>query len=116
MALYLGSKKVSAVIGEKPTATLNIRENGSYDVEGVKTAIVNVQGSAPTDAFEVMRLTQTIEGQFCTIDLDTITPQKGNYYAVPTEAEGNTQIIDIFKFMLIGQERNYGNRFHKKSY
>ena len=102
MALYLGSKKVSAVIGEKPTATLNIRENGSYDVEGVKTAIVNVQASAPTDAFEVVKLTQTIEGEFCTIDLDTITPEKGNYYPVATQADANTQIIDIYKFMLVG--------------
>lgn len=102
MALYLGSKKVGAVIGEKPTATLNIRENGVYDVEGVKTAIVEVQGSAPTDAIEVMKLTQTIEWEFCTIDLDTITPQKGNYYAVPTEREDGTQIIDIYKFMLVG--------------
>lgn len=102
MALYLGSKKVSAVIGEKPTATLNIRENGSYDVEGVKTAIVNVQASAPTDAFEVMKLTQTIEGDLCIIDLETVTPKKADYYyVVPTDTYANTQEIDIFKYMLV---------------
>lgn len=102
MALYLGSKKVSAVIGEKPTATLNIVKNGTYDVEGIKTVIANVKDSAPTDAIEVMELKQTIEGEFCTIDLNTIKPEKGNYYAVPTETEDGTQIIDIYKFMLVG--------------
>lgn len=102
MALYLGSKKVSAVIGEKPTATLTITRNGNYDVEGVKTVIANVQDSGPSGGIEVVKLTQTIEGEFCTIDLDTITPEKGNYYPVATQADANTQIIDIYKFMLVG--------------
>ena len=102
MALYLGSKKVSAVIGEKPTATLTITRNGNYDVEGVKTAVVNVQDSGPSGGIEVVKLTQTIEGDLCIIDLETVTPKKADYYyMVPTEAYANTQEIDIFKYMLV---------------
>ena len=52
--------------------------------------------------FAIMSLNQIIEGDFCTIELNKTSEIKNSYYALSRDADDNTQIIDIYKFEMIG--------------